>query len=178
MCIIVIDALLIAKANVWLFKDATITVLSQNGSIDLESHEVRLLYSRRENDRTVARIVAERDGVVKAQVAPRDDGKDQAEAFKALRKHVEMCLDRILQEVPGAISHGKADLGFGPGPSRAPAISPAALSVSPTGVTPGQSIENRERLESQGRVALPMDAPPAYGKAVRDWRSSNDEKKN
>ena len=153
-------------------------MLSQNGSIDLENHEVRLLYSRRQNERMVARIVAEKEGIVKAQVAPRDDGKDQAEAFKALRKHVEMCLDRILQDVPGAIPNGKAELGVGPGSSRNPTTSPGATPTSPVREATGRSMENTERLEPQGRVALPMDAPPAYGKAVREWRSSNDEKKS
>ncbi|KAK5173827.1 uncharacterized protein LTR77_002508 [Saxophila tyrrhenica] len=82
---------------------ATITVLTQNGRLlNLEQHDFRLLYSRRENDRLVARIVAEREGIIKAQIEPHEDGKDQAEAFKALRRHVELALDKYLKDVPGA----------------------------------------------------------------------------
>ena len=118
----------------------------------------------------VARIVAETEGIVKAQIAPREDGKDQAEAFKALKRHIERHLDQILQDVPGAMPSGKADLAPGAGSSKsAPVTSPVATPMSPA---------REGRLEPQGRVALPMDAPPAYGKAVRDWRSSNEEKKN
>lgn len=125
----------------------------------------------------VARIVAEKEGVVKAQIAPRDDGKDQVEAFKALRKHVEMMLDQILQDVPGAVPNGKAELAFGTGSSRSPTNSPTAPSLPPARQSSGRLVSSPEHQEPQGRVALPMDAPPAYGKAVREWRSSNDEKK-
>lgn len=123
----------------------------------------------------VARIVAEKEGVVKAQIAPRDDGKDQAEAFKALRRHIEMGLDQILQDVPGAIPNG---VGLGSGSKPSPIPSSASAPVPPGRENAGRPLDSTERLESQGRVALPMDAPPAYGKAVREWRSSNEEKKS
>jgi len=74
------------------------------------------LYSRKENDRIVARIVAEKDGVIKAKAEPESDGKDQAEAFKALRKDIEVKLEHILANVPTA-EPGIMDAA---GPSRVP----------------------------------------------------------
>jgi hypothetical protein len=152
--------------------DAAITVLSQNGKINLEGHDVRLIYSRRDNDRMVARIVAEQEGVVKAQVAARDDGKDQNEAFLALRKHVERSIDSILKDVPGAsYNGGKEDMGSGPVKDNMEGgiASPVSPRRSGSGVT--------QRSPVQGFNPLPVDAPPAYGKAVKDWRSGNDEKR-
>ena len=146
-------------------------MLSQNGSINLENHDVRLLYSRRENDRLVARIIAEQEGVVKAQVVARDDGKDQDQAFQQLRTHVERTLDTILKDVPGAsYSGGKTDVGGGL--NRAPMESgriSACGPSSPTRTTSG----NVQRQEIQ---PVPIEAPPAYGKAVRNWKNGHDEK--
>ena len=151
------------------------TVLSQNGSIDLNNIEVRLLYSRRENDRMVARIVAEREGIVKAQIAPRDDGKDQAEAFRALKRHVEMSLDRILQEVPGAMPGGKSEAGVGP--SRGSVAVSAQTPTSPARrEAPGRMVESRGSQE-RSAPTVPLDAPPAYGKAVKEWESTDDRKR-
>ena len=161
----------------WTYVDSTITVLSQNGTINLENHEIRLLYSRRENDRIVARIVSEKEGIVKAQIAPRADGKDQVEAFKALRKHVELCLERILRDVPGASMPYRDDLenGVMAGPSRSPHVSPVA---SPIQQSPIMATQRIEQSASPGRNGVPMDAPPAYGKAVKEWRSGDEEKKS
>lgn len=147
-------------------------VLSQNGAIDLSMHNCRLLYSRRDNDRMVARIVAEKDGIVKAQVAARDDGKDQNEAFKALRKHVERCLDSILKDVPGSSYNGERVDFLSAGPSRRTMESGVACPVSPRRTDSSTT----QRPAGQGLGQVPVDAPPAYGKAVRDWRSTNDEK--
>lgn len=152
-------------------EDATIVVLSQNGSISLEMHDVRLLYSRREDDSLIARIVAEYGGIVKAQVAARDGGKDQNEAFKALRKHIERCLDTILKDVPGAAYSGdKVDARAGPSqqPTRNGVVSP---------VSPGRLNSGAQQPSSHGINQVHVDAPPAYGKAVKDWRSGNDDKR-
>ncbi|KAK3063261.1 hypothetical protein LTR53_018986, partial [Teratosphaeriaceae sp. CCFEE 6253] len=67
------------------FIHAVIAVITNNGQKYLLDHKFRLLFSRRDDDRFVARIVAELDGVIKAKVEPDGDGKDQAEAFLALR---------------------------------------------------------------------------------------------
>lgn len=82
--------------------DALIAVATQNGLIDLEDHDFRILYARpvENDDRIVARLVAVKDGVIKAKIEPRADGKDQREAFLAFKKDVEVRLDRILQGVP------------------------------------------------------------------------------
>jgi len=66
--------------------DAIVAVITNNGKISLQNYVFRLLFSRRDNDRLVARIVAELDGVIRAKVEPDEDGNDQAEAFDALRK--------------------------------------------------------------------------------------------
>ncbi len=60
------------------------------------------MYSRRESneERMVCRIVAIKDGVIKAKIEPEADGADQREAFLALRRYVETALDRILQTIP------------------------------------------------------------------------------
>jgi len=83
--------------------DAVVTCITNNGQIDLYDYNFRLLYSRKDNDRIVARIVAEKDGVIKAKVEPQGDGEDQAEAFKALRKDVEVKLEEILASVPATM---------------------------------------------------------------------------
>ncbi|KAK4541387.1 hypothetical protein LTR36_007988 [Oleoguttula mirabilis] len=98
------------------FIHAIITVMTNNGQLDLQNYDFSLLYSRRDNDRVVARIVAEKEGVILAKIEPVADGKDQKEAFRALKRHVEMKLDRILQDVP---SDGAAVASIA-GPSRAP----------------------------------------------------------
>ncbi|KAK5125399.1 hypothetical protein LTR85_000508 [Meristemomyces frigidus] len=98
------------------FIHAIITVITNNGQLDLQSYDFSLMYSRRENDRVVARIVAEKDGKIQAKIEPVADGKDQKESFRALKKHVELMLDRILQDVPS----GGAAIASVAGSSRAP----------------------------------------------------------
>lgn len=152
--------------------------MSQNGGIDLNDHAFRLLYSRRESDRLVARIVAEKEGIVKAQVEPESDGKNQAEAFLALRKHIEIQLDHILRDVPGAASIQQYsdfdDRKQVAGPSRS--TSGCAARSPPTSPTreTARPIALDVRSSSSQNVTQ-MDAPPAYGKAVKEWRT--DEKK-
>ena len=146
--------------------------MSQNGGIDLNEHAFRLLYSRRENDRLVARIVAEKEGIVKAQIEPEHDGKDQAEAFLALRRHIEIQLDRILRDVPGAanVQH-YSDLDS-PKQTAGTSASASATATRSPPMSPGR----QSAQTSSNQSSVPMDAPPAYGKAVKDWRT--DDKKN
>ena len=56
--------------------------------------------------------MAVKDGVIRAKIEPALDGTDQKEAFYALRKDIEVKLDRILQSVPvGSSSTGVARSG-------------------------------------------------------------------
>ena len=148
-------------------------MLSHNGVIDLNNHEFRLLYSRRGNDRLVARIVAEQEGIVKAQIEPAADGKDQAQAFVALRRHIEMQLDEVLREVPGA-STGKATRYRDEDDDM-----PRRQSVgrTPSGNSqPGSPIQPVSSAQDPVQIQAPNEAPPAYGKAVKEWKI--DEKKH
>lgn len=144
--------------------DAVTTVLTQNGALLLGDHEIRLLYSRRANDRIVARIVAEKEGVVVTKIEPSDDGKDQVEAFMALRRDIEVRLDRILSMVPGEVHapvpSSPASAREGPSVRRAPVERPIP-----------NLPESSRQQEGFGSGA----APPPYGSAVKEWR--NDEKK-
>jgi hypothetical protein len=94
------------KKTTHMSADAVIAVATQNGAINLDDHDFRIVYSRRgENeDRIVARLVAIKDGVMQTKIEPRADGKDQAEALKALRKDVEIKLDQILESIPDSSS--------------------------------------------------------------------------
>lgn len=76
--------------------------MSNNGVSNLEDHDFKLLYSRREHnqERFVARIVAVKDGVIRAKLEPGDDGEDHFNAFMKLKKDVEIKLDRLLQSIP------------------------------------------------------------------------------
>ena len=83
-----------------------IAVATQNGAINLDDHDFRVVYSRRgeKEDRIVARLVTIKDGVMKTKIEPRGDGKDQTEALKAFRKHVEVKLDQLLESIPESSS--------------------------------------------------------------------------
>ncbi|KAK3723470.1 hypothetical protein LTR37_001722 [Vermiconidia calcicola] len=116
-----------------------IAVATSNGLIDLSDHDFRLLYSRRddkENERIVARIVAVKDGVIKAKVEPEMDGADQTEAFRALRKDVEIRLDQILQNVPdrNESAAGSSTAGAMRGAASTPMGAPPAYSSQSVGV--------------------------------------------
>jgi len=84
------------------FLEAVIAVATNNGSIDLKDHEFKLFYSRRQDDqdRIVARLVAAKDGIIRAKIEPEADGEDQRTAFLALKRDIEVKLDQILQSVP------------------------------------------------------------------------------
>ncbi len=144
-----------------MISDASITVISANGAMDLRGHDFRLLYSRRDNGRVVARLVAEKEGKIESQIEPNADGESQGEAFLALRRHVEVQLDQILCHVPGSsVPHqyfdGEEGRQLG-GPSRSNTIKSdnGAEATSPRQLT---------------------DAPPAYGNAVKEWKT-NEKKK-
>ncbi|TKA72331.1 hypothetical protein B0A55_06749 [Friedmanniomyces simplex] len=115
------------------FVHAVIAVITNNGKTNLQTYKFRLLFSRRENDRLVARIVAELDGVIRAKIEPEEDGKIQAEAFGQLRRHVETRLEKILRDVPSDGTRVDAIAG----PSRMPVM-------------------------GGGRAIVPSEAPPAY----------------
>lgn len=58
----------------------------------------------------MARVVALKDGVIKAKVEPEADGNDQAEAMRAFRRDVEVKLERLLQSIPSdSSSAGQRD---------------------------------------------------------------------
>ena len=99
---------------------------------NLNDHEFKLLYSRREGkeERLVARIVAIKEGVIKAKVEPEADGANQEEAFKALRKDVEVKLDRILQSIPDRDEAGMASASQGVSPDAPPAYSSPSVGMA------------------------------------------------
>ena len=100
---------------------------------------------------------------MKTKIEPGDDGKDQVEAFGALRRDIEIRLDRILSEVPGDTSpstHIGVPTSPGAGPSTRPVL--PARPMAPT--------------QREGSMSTP--APPPYGSAVREWRSEEPEKKD
>lgn len=157
---------------------ATITVLTQNGALLLGEHQIRLLYSRRaNNDRIVARLVAEKDGVITTKIEPAGDGRDQAEAFNALRRDVEVRLDRILCEVPGEspppTAKGGTTLSMaGQAPAQERRESGAAR--RPMAAPP---VQRGEQVESEAdRIMINNEGPPAYGVAVKEWKSGDEKR--
>lgn len=156
-------------------------MITQNGILLLGDHQIRLLYSRRANDRLVARLVAEKEGIIKTKIEPTADGRDQAEAFNALRRDIEIRLDRILSDVPGE-----------PMPPAKFGDSPASLVVKPP--TPVVQPPAPGRCGSGGsrrplapppppaeagdadRIMIHNEGPPAYGVAVREWRTSDEKR--
>ena len=116
--------------------DAIIAVATDNGLVDLSDHDFKLMYSPREgkDDRIVARIVAIKAGVIKAKVEPDADGQDQTEAFKVLRKDVEVKLDRILSMVPDGSRNAEAEASSTAAVRSARVEAPPAYSGGATGV--------------------------------------------
>lgn len=149
---------------------AAITVITQNGTLLLGDHEIRLLYSRRGNDRIVARLVAEKDGVIKTKIEPSTDGRDQAEAFNALRRDVEIRLDRILTEVPGeSAPPSKVETPSSPSSAQPPAPRRCGSGVARRPLAPPPEGADADR------IMIHNEGPPAYGVAVKEWKT--DEKK-
>lgn len=151
------------------------TVLTQNGQISLSDHELLLLYARRASDRLVARIVAKKDGVIHAKIEPVNDGNDQKEAFRALKHHVEMELDVILDHVPGAsaaASHSvatsdtslEAAKSQSTGPSKAGFLQGWSSLASNGGFGGSAKTESTE----SGACATPVCSPPAYSKDANE----------
>ena len=92
------------------YEDAVLAVATQNGLVNLEDHDFKLLYSRREDneEELIASIVAFQDGAIRAKIEPLTGGRTQRDAFLALRKTIEMKLDRILQSVPSGNSNASS----------------------------------------------------------------------
>ncbi|RMY71021.1 hypothetical protein D0862_14662 [Hortaea werneckii] len=155
--------------------ESVVTVLTQNGQVSLSDHELVLPYARRENERLIARIVAKKDGVIHAKIEPVSDGKDQKEAFRALKRHVEMELDAILDHVPGASTAASKNV-------TASDASGEAASSQKTGTSqfaflPGWSclasscgVVGSAKTESTGSRArdMPLYSPPAYSKSAHE----------
>lgn len=143
------------------FADAIITVITRNGQLDLRDYDFRLLYSRRETDRIMARIVAEKNGIIAAKIEPDGDGKDYAQAFKALKRDIEIKLDRIIREIPSGEEVAKA-LEVQPSrrltqPPPSPMSPVPPLSPDPPSLSPSLSRPLRRPVSDL------IDAPPAYG---------------
>ena len=135
------------------------TVITQNGTVDLSEHSFRMLYSRRDNERLLAIIVAEKDGAITAKIQPTRDGKDQLEAFKELRREVELRLNRILLDIPSVGDATHASLaGLSNPPSKGARIPAGAPAVPARPQDP--------RVAGPG----PMDEPPAYGNVMGDHK--------
>lgn len=102
--------------------DALLAIATANGTVDLSNASYKLFYSRRPSphppasgtnnnpspspsnpkvpgDDTIliASVVAMREGKIIAKVEPAAGGAELRDAFLALRRHVEVRLDRILQ---------------------------------------------------------------------------------
>nr|POE88089.1 hypothetical protein CFP56_11318 [Quercus suber] len=172
------------------FISALLVVLSNNAIRDLKDHQFALLYSRRADapERVVARIVASKDGVIRAKAEPtrgpgwEGSGRDHDEAFRVLKRYVEARLDEILQALPaGTQDGGRGEevrvLGqvLGGGKS-AEALDEqeSVVDVSVVGgsqetlmAEPGQQTEggNAVRREGRGEEDAP---PPAYDASVHD----------
>jgi hypothetical protein len=84
--------------------DALLSLLRTCGITHQAPHaDLKLLYSRKPNDRIVATLVVlDLFGAIEAKIEPPKDGKDQAEACLAFRKYVEVRLHEMLQKVPEA----------------------------------------------------------------------------
>lgn len=105
--------------------DSVLSVISNNGGKGLENHDFKLLFSRKPNDRMVATLVAMKMGVIEAKIESRLDGKDQADAFRSFKKHVELRLNELLETIPDAAAGPVA------GPSVVPVVSPVTRAVVP-----------------------------------------------
>ncbi|GAB1732271.1 hypothetical protein NU195Hw_Modified_385t1 [Hortaea werneckii] len=157
------------------FIQGVVTVLTQNGQSSLSDHELVLLYARRENERLIARIVAKKDGVIHAKIEPVNDGKDQKEAFRALKRHVEIELDAILDHVPGASTAASKNVTASDASGEA--ANSQKTGTSKSGFLPGWSslashggVVGSAKTESIGSraSAMPIYSPPAYSKSAHE----------
>ncbi|KXT07111.1 hypothetical protein AC578_2338 [Pseudocercospora eumusae] len=112
---------------------SVLTVISNNGKKALENHDFKLLFSRKPNDRMVATLVAMKMGVIEAKIEPALDGKDQADAFRSFKKHVELRLNELLETIPDAATAPAA------GPSVMSAAAKAAVPDLPPAYEDGRS---------------------------------------
>ncbi|KAI6824118.1 hypothetical protein KC340_g10788 [Hortaea werneckii] len=128
----------------------------------------------RDNDRLVARIVAKKDGVIHAKIEPGNDGKDQKEAFRALKRHVEMELDVILDQVPGANAAASkvaaCDASGEAANSQSTGASKAGFFQGWVLASHGGSIGGSIKTELTGSRtgAMPTCSPPAYNKDANE----------
>ncbi|RMY98388.1 hypothetical protein D0860_08522 [Hortaea werneckii] len=142
----------------------------------LSDHELVLLYARRENERLIARIVAKKDGVIHAKIEPVSDGKDQKEAFRALKRHVEMELDVIMDHVPGASMAASKNVTASDASGEV--ANSQKTGTSKSGLLQGWSsnlasnggVVGIAKTESTGlrASAMPIYSPPAYSKSAHE----------
>ncbi|KAI7231093.1 hypothetical protein KC330_g6622 [Hortaea werneckii] len=156
------------------FNEAVVLVLTQNGQIDLGDYELALLYARRKNDRLLARIVAKKNGIIQAKIEPVDDGKDQKEAFRALKRHVESELDVILRQVPGgstaASSIAASDTSPGATNHHSDGTSKPGFLQGWNSLASNSSARGSAKTESTDSKAsaMPVCSPPAYSKDANE----------
>lgn len=123
--------------------------------------------------------MAEKEGIIKTKIEPAADGRDQAEAFNALRRDIEMRLDRILCDVPGENAspplQKKVDTPSSPSaPAQAPRrCGSNGVSRRPLAPPPQSPVLDAGEAD---RIMIHNEGPPAYGVAVREWKT-NEEKK-
>ena len=102
-----------------------------------------------------------------AKIQPTRDGKTQIEAFKELKREVELRLDLILQEVPAVDDTNSLNQA---GPSTAPRI-PAQQRAARSSSGRQQPPASPIRQEPTPLISpIPMDAPPSYGNIVNDQK--------
>lgn len=120
--------------------------------------------------------MAEKDGVIKTKIEPSADGRDQAEAFNALRRDIEIRLDRILCEVPGdsSAASGITSPSSPTSQSSAPRRCGSSVSRRPLATPPVQQGELEEN--DVDRIMVHNQGPPAYGVAVREWKTSDEKR--
>ncbi|SMQ54472.1 unnamed protein product [Zymoseptoria tritici ST99CH_3D7] len=121
------------------FIHALLSLLRQCNLLNFDALTVKLLYSRRTDDRLVATLIVV-DSVqdkIRAKVEPSEDGKDQAEAFLAFRRYVEVRLYELLQSVPEAGGGGKVQSAATGNGANVPVESPPSYDAAKDGTGGG-----------------------------------------
>ncbi|SMR62755.1 unnamed protein product [Zymoseptoria tritici ST99CH_3D1] len=121
------------------FIHALLSLLRQCNLLNFDALTVKLLYSRRTDDRLVATLIVV-DSVqdkIQAKVEPSEDGKDQAEAFLAFRRYVEVRLYELLQSVPEAGGGGKVQSAATGNGANVPVESPPSYDAAKDGTGGG-----------------------------------------